>query len=263
MNIDSIRTSFPRPHGPRPLASAFGIVGLSVLAALPTDASQHQGKGSPVTKEFEEAIQLTPNLENGRKLYRVCVTCHGPEAWGTRDGAYPQIAGQLRSVIIKQLADIRAGNRSNPIMRAFTSTRALPGPQAIADVAGYIAQLPMTRHNGEGPSFDLDRGKQLYNDNCTDCHGANGEGDSDKHIPLLYGQHYQYLFRQFEHIRHGMRRNADPDMVEQIKGFRLRDQVDVLTYTSKLKPPKEKLAPPGWTNPDFPYYRRSWHPSLP
>ena len=92
--------------------------------------------------EFDQAIELTPNLENGRALYRTCATCHRPEGWGSVSGGYPQIAGQLPSVLIKQLADFRAGNRDNPIMRAFTSPRSLGGPQEIADVSAYVASLP-------------------------------------------------------------------------------------------------------------------------
>ncbi len=258
MNKKSIAT---RPVSIRQQTPRVAIGGLFLMSI--GLAAQAASVVPSSAEEFEKAIKLTPNIDNGRKLYRVCVTCHGPEAWGTRDGAYPQIAGQLTSVTIKQLADIRAGNRGNPIMRAFTSVRSLGGPQEIADVAGYIEQLPMTRDNGLGPDFDLESGRKLYKDNCTDCHGSNGEGDAEKHIPLIQGQHYQYLFRQFEQIRHGIRRNADPDMVDQIKGFRLRDQVDVLSYTSRLKPPEEKLAPPGWTNPDFPFYRRGWSPKPP
>ncbi|MCK4710711.1 MAG: c-type cytochrome, partial [Gammaproteobacteria bacterium] len=54
-------------------------------------------------ERFEQALELTADLENGRKLYRLCVACHGPEGWGTQNGSYPQIAGQLHTVTIKQL----------------------------------------------------------------------------------------------------------------------------------------------------------------
>ena len=57
---------------------------------------------------------------------------------GAEDGVFPQIAGQHRSVIIKQLADIRAGNRDNPMMYPIAKEAVLGGPQAISDVAAYI-----------------------------------------------------------------------------------------------------------------------------
>lgn len=211
-------------------------------------------------KEFDEALSLTADVENGARLYRNCVACHGAEGWGDINGAYPQIAGQLPGVIIKQLADIRAGNRDNPIMRAFSSERALGEAQSIADVAAYISQLPMTPNNGQATGGDLARGEALYREECADCHGDAGEGDAKRHIPALYGQHYHYLVRQFYWIRNGRRRNADPEMVEQIERFTARDISAVMAYTARLKPPPDKVAEPGWHNPDFPSHWRGWRP---
>lgn len=211
--------------------------------------------------EYQQAIQLEPDLDNGRRIYRKCAICHTPEGWGTESGTYPQIAGQLRSVIIKQLADIRARNRDNPTMYPFTLRENLGGAQDIADVAAYISNLPMTPYNGKGPSYDLALGEALYKDNCAECHGDNGEGDAEDHIPALYGQHHRYLVRQFDWIRLGKRRNSDEKMVKQVEGFTGREVHAVMDYVARLQPPPEKMAEPGWTNPDFPRYsRRGWFP---
>jgi cytochrome c553 len=207
-------------------------------------------------REYEQALKLTPNKENGRKVYKICAVCHTPEGWGLESGAYPQLAGQLATVLIKQLADIRARNRDNPTMFPFTSPQLLGGAQEIADVAAYISELPMSPHNGVGPGNDLALGEQLYKDNCTECHGDQGEGTFEDHIPLIYGQHYRYLLRQFEWIKSERRRNADKKMVKQIHGFTHRDIRAVLDYVSRIKPPTEKLAQPGWRNPDFPKFAR-------
>ncbi|MBE9560839.1 MAG: c-type cytochrome [Proteobacteria bacterium] len=210
--------------------------------------------------EYNAALKLAPDLDNGRELYKMCVACHGPEGWGSRNGSYPQIAGQLPGVSIKQLADIRAGNRDNPIMRAFTTVKVLNGAQDIADVAGYVAALPMSANNGQGNKRYLEQGKEIFLRDCADCHGNKGEGNSKKHVPMIQGQHYQYLLRQYRWIRDGRRRNADKNMVEQIQGYSLRDEKAVLAYTASLKPPEEKRAKPGWQNPDFPRYHRGWQP---
>ena len=206
--------------------------------------------------EVERALHLTPDPENGREVFMLCTVCHLPEGWGSVNGAYPQIAGQLHSVTIKQLADIRARNRDNPTMRPFTSPQLLGGAQEIADVAAYIEKLPMNPQNGVGPGIDLQYGEKLYQDNCTECHGDQGQGDEEDHIPLIQGQHYQYLVRQFEWIRTGKRRNADSKMVKQIQRFSPRDVSVVMDYVSRIRPPAEKLAEPGWLNPDFPNYSR-------
>ena len=60
------------------------------------------------------------------------------------------------------------------------------------------------------------------------------------------------MLRQFEWIRDGKRRNANPDMVKQIKAFSDKDMQMVINYTSRVPVPKEDLAPSkDWLNPDF------------
>jgi cytochrome c553 len=236
------------------------------LVALAATASGPLGAAAPqdiAKAEYEQVMALPPDLENGRDVYLTCAVCHRPEGWGSVDGAYPQIAGQLRTVIIKQLADIRARNRDNPLMYPFSVPRILGGPQSIADVAAYVSQLPMTPQNGVGPGVDLEFGEGLYQEHCSDCHGARGEGDADEHVPAIAGQHYRYLMRQFDMIRIGRRKNSDPKMVEQIKSFGPREQAAVLDYTSRLRPPEDKIAEQGWLNPDFPNYVRSPEPAPP
>ena len=205
--------------------------------------------------EKDAALHLTPDLENGLDVYEVCSACHLPEGWGGKDGTFPMLAGQHRAVLIKQLADIRALNRDNPTMYPFALPASIGDEQALADVVAYIAKLPMNPDNGKGewaegtPEFD--QGKKLFADNCIQCHGDNGEGMADKFYPKIQGQHYNYMARQFEWIRDGKRRNANPDMVKQIKEFSDKEMKMVINYTSRIKVPKEDLGPMGWLNPDF------------
>lgn len=216
--------------------------------AAPAEAPKDWNQGGG---EQDEALNLTPDLKNGRDVYEVCSACHQLNGWGLTDGTFPQISGQHPKVAIKQLADIRALNRDNPTMYPFALPQEIGGAQSIADVAAYIAQLPMNPENGVGPGDDLAHGEQLYKDNCVRCHGETGEGDNEKFYPRVQGQHYNYLKRQYDWIKEGKRRNANPEMVKQIQGFTDKDTIAVLDYVSRLKPPKEMVAEPGWENPDF------------
>lgn len=206
--------------------------------------------------EKDEALTLTPDLENGRDVYEVCAACHLPEGWGTKDGTFPQLAGQHRGVLIKQMADIREGNRDNPTMYPFALPRAIGDAQALADVVAYIETLPMNPEAGKGPwgpdTPEFAKGKELYEINCVKCHSDTGMGDIEKFYPRVNGQHYNYMVRQFEWIRDGKRRNANPDMVEQIKTFSDDDMKMVINYTSWIPVPPDQLAPSAdWLNPDF------------
>jgi len=206
--------------------------------------------------EQDEALHLTPDLTNGIDVYEVCSACHLPEGWGLPDGTFPQLAGQHRGVLIKQLADIRALNRDNPTMYPFALPESIGDAQAIADVVAYIEQLPMNPEPGRGPwepgTPEFEAGKKLYADNCVKCHSETGMGDPAKFYPRINGQHYNYMVRQFEWIRDGKRRNANPDMVKQIKAFSDDEMKQVINYVSWVPIPEEDRAPSAdWQNPDF------------
>jgi cytochrome c553 len=202
-------------------------------------------------REVEQALVLSPDLENGLKVYRDCALCHKPEGWGLESGSVPNIAGQHRRVVIKQLADMRAGYRENVIMAPYSSVESIGGTQSIADVAGYIDTLEMTVASGKGSGEDLELGGGLYRENCARCHGAQGEGDDAAFVPRIQAQHYRYLLRQLESIREGRRQNANPEMAAQIRGLDEREIQAVLDYVSRLEPPEDLRAPPDWHNPDF------------
>ncbi len=234
------------------MTTAIALSGLS-FASSQSDAHAKAAGWNKGGGEQDAALHLTPDLENGLDVYEVCSACHLPEGWGTKEGTFPQLAGQHRKVLVKQLADIRALNRDNPTMYPFALPESIGDEQAIADVTAYIQKLLMNPDNGKGPATaDLAKGKQLYHDNCIKCHGDVGEGDEDKFYPRIQGQHYNYMLRQFEWIRDGKRRNANPDMVEQIKGFTDEDMVNVISYVASIPVPKEDMAPSkDWQNPDF------------
>jgi cytochrome c553 len=201
--------------------------------------------------ELGRARQATPDAGNGLHIFRECAACHTPEASGLESGLVPQLAGQHRAVVIKQLADIRAGNRDNALMLPYATAEVIGGAQSVADVAGYIDALEIGVGNGKGPGEDLELGERLYREKCVDCHGPTGAGNAEEFIPLIEAQHFGYLVRQFQWIRYGKRRNANPDMAARIQEFGERETSAVLDYVSRLEPPEDLRAPPGWKNPDF------------
>jgi cytochrome c553 len=279
-------------------------------------------------EEALEALKLKGDAEEGKEIYTVCAACHFPTGWGDPLGVFPQLAGQHTNVLIKQIADIRAGNRDNPTMYPFAMQ--IEGAQDIRDVCSYIQTLKMNpdiRTGPGGPSWilsnlrkevwpisldalepkvgsenfkklkpleekefnpkegfvdavkkaigagelekhqslileysdwntDLGLGKKLYEDNCVRCHGDHGQGNWKQpvpvpegqkaavdektkmepgYFPVIAGQTYLYLVRQFSWIQIGKRRNANPDMVKQINGFSFLDMKSVVDYACRFK----------------------------
>lgn len=187
---------------------------------------------SEAIAEAVEAGKLEARVDRGRALYEVCAECHLSNGAGTPDGTIPQLAGQHRGVLIKQLMDIRSGLRRNPSMYPYAVR--LDGAQDLADVTAYIETLPIPKDNGKGTGVYLEDGKRLYDKNCLRCHGENGEGSADAFYPRVAGQHYRYLVRQLIDIAGGRRGNANPDMADSVKDFSARDVANVADYVSRI-----------------------------
>jgi cytochrome c553 len=184
-----------------------------------------------------QALQLQGDAGRGAEAFQACQGCHKRGATGTLNGAYPRLAGQHASVLIEQITDIRLGQRTNPKMAPFADEHVLT-TQEIADIAVYLQALPIqNQRDGKGPGNALGRGKELYAKDCAVCHGDRGEGNAQKFIPLLTGQHYAYLLRELGLIRNEKRGNANPDMVKAINSYRDEDLQAVSDYISRLTVP--------------------------
>jgi cytochrome c553 len=191
----------------------------------------------PAPTEKTDVLKLKGDATAGQEAYEVCSACHLANGMGRPDGTLPVVAGQHTQVLIKQMADIRAGQRENPTMYPFATSMT---PQEIADTAAYMNSLKPLTSNGKGAGTSLKRGEELYKKDCQTCHGATGEGDVAKFIPLLAGQHYKYMLRQIGEMREGKRKNADKDMVKVIKPLSDADLDAVSDYMSRLTAAKGK-----------------------
>ena len=123
------------------MKASFLLIGLlSAGVAFAAPPAPHQGgieskdyKWNAQEGEKIEALKLKGDKKNGQEAYEVCGACHLPSGAGRPDGTFPQLAGQHTTVLIKQMADIRAGLRDNPTMYPFAAT--LTDPQELADVS--------------------------------------------------------------------------------------------------------------------------------
>jgi len=226
---------------PTLLLSLFLLPGLA-LAQVPPKKTGIEGAGyvwNAQEGEKIEALHKKGDVKAGKEAYEVCGACHLPSGAGRPDGTFPQLAGQHATVLIKQMADIREGLRDNPTMYPFAKT--LVDPQELADAAAYINSLCIPvdhgKYEGADAATQIAKGKTLYENECKDCHGVNGEGNKEKFYPVIAGQHYKYLLRQMTDIRNGKRRNANPDMVKIIKKYSDDDLVAISAFQSSLTMP--------------------------
>jgi len=189
--------------------------------------------------EFARALALQGDARKGEDTFVICQGCHRVGALGRADGSYPRLAGQHISVLIKQMTDVRSGQRSNPKMLPFADHQAIT-VQEVADIAVFLQGLPVPPTQGQGPGNHLERGRQLYGKDCASCHGPQGQGDAAKFYPRISGQHYRYLQRETILIREGKRHNANPDMIKVIAPYTDEDIGVVTDFISRLPVERSK-----------------------
>jgi cytochrome c553 len=196
---------------------------LAIASASAWAAAPSTDKGDP--------LKLKGDAKNGQEVYEVCSGCHLASGIGRPDGSLPVVSSQHTAVLIKQMVDIRTGHRDNPTMLPFAQSMSA---QEMADAAAYMHTLKLSPKNGKGSGKNVKRGKELYEKDCKSCHGASGEGDEAKFVPMLTGQHFKYMQRQLDEMRAGKRKNADKDMIKVIKAYGDADIEAVTDFMARL-----------------------------
>jgi len=209
--------------------------GLAILLPLMAPAA---GKD-----ELAQAMASKPDAAHGAALYVQCASCHGVDGAGAAEGSTPRIAGQHFPVLLKQLADFRAGRRRDFRMEGLADRHHLAGPQDMADVAAYVSGLGSGGVRGIGDGTHSTAGALLFGARCASCHGADGRGNAARFVPRLAGQHYGYLVRQMYDAVDERRstlvevhaRKIEPLDYDQVRG--------IADYLSRIAPPAPPRAP--------------------
>jgi cytochrome c553 len=191
---------------------------------------------SVAQQEFEEVIHRTPNIEHGAVLFQTCSKCHGPDGAGSRAVGTPEIAGQHFRVLVKQLVDYRHNRRWDFRMEPVAHQHVLADTQAIADLVGYVSDLEWKPAGGIGDGELVGHGQGVYVLRCQVCHGTAGEGDAEKFVPRLAGQHYGYLLREMHDAVEGRRPNFALQHIRLLQKLDRDDFVGLADFLSRANP---------------------------
>lgn len=173
----------------------------------------------------------------GKAKAAACASCHGADG-NSANPEWPKLAGQHDKYLAKQLANFKAGERSNPMM----SPMAAPlSDQDMADIAAYFAG--QTQNGGKADPALVDAGEKLYRGGnatsgvaaCMACHGPNGMGNPQANFPRLSGQHAAYTVNQLKAFRAGQRTNDAGKMMQNIAARMTDDEMKaVASYIEGL-----------------------------
>ena len=150
----------------------------------------------------------------GKSAYAInCSQCHGSGATGAP--GYPNLnddnwlwGGSLKEIHatishgirFQQDEDTRASE-----MPAFGRDEMLNSAQ-ITQIADFVLSLSKREHDVESAKI----GAAIYEENCTACHGAAGQGDREQGAPQLsnvlwlYGSEKADIIKQITNPKHGV-----------------------------------------------------------
>lgn len=139
----------------------------------------------------------------------MCGACHGADGNSLAPN-FPKLAGQGERYLLKQLNDIKSGNRQVVEMTGLLNNLS---DQDLADIAAYYASQKMSVGTAD-PKL-VERGAALFRGGkleegmpaCTGCHSPNGAGLDAAGFPQLGGQHAGYVAKQLTAFREGERSN--------------------------------------------------------
>lgn len=206
----------------------------------------------------QDAFAREPDLRVGEEINELCAGCHGEFGEGGKQGVYPRLAGQPYQFLVDQLLMFRLRTRPNLAMIEYMDERQMPD-EDVQDVSAYLASIELPTRlapiDENAPDFDalarleeakkvlqipraegdVERGGKLYRRECASCHGRDGMGEPDGNVPMLAGQYTDYLWRQVEKYREGLRIHDPSAPQDQLMAEFADDEVrDMFAYLSTL-----------------------------
>ena len=139
----------------------------------------------------------------GETKVATCTACHGPNG-NSVASIYPKLAGLGEKYLLKQMLDVKSGERSIPQMTGMLDNLS---EQDLADIAAfYDAQ---ERQLAGARDEDLELGEKIYRAGnlntgvpaCTGCHTPSGVGNDPAGYPALGGQYADYIASQLRAFR--------------------------------------------------------------
>lgn len=218
-------------------AAAFAYAG-----DTPSELNQRKGSGDP---------------EIGREKSAFCQGCHGEDG-NSASGTFPKLAGQWSDYIQKQFREFQNGARYNETMSDVAVT--VEDFNDLFDITAYFASqkmMPLTPIDpNDTEAIKLYReGDKLFNEGnsedeafrCVKCHGLHGRGEplNNNLFPVLGGQHKEYLVKQLNEFRDGLRDNDRSGMMMRITSRLTKHEIEAIaTYLSSTLPPPAPVPAP-------------------
>ena len=196
-----------------------------------------------------------------------CAGCHGAEG-NSAMPAFPKLAGQHASYLVKQLQAFKKGSRDSPMMSSLAQGLSDEQIQGLADfyAANKISEnaMPVIESDDDDDEDEdeqesdaakekaaakalaqqeqletaLALGEDLYRNGdlerkvsaCIACHGPLGEGNKPAAYPVLKGQHADYLIKTLTDFKKGARDKNPNGMMHMIAKKMTEEEIKAVSY---------------------------------
>lgn len=174
----------------------------------------------------------------GKAKAATCGACHGADGNSLAPN-FPKIAGQGERYLVKQITDIKNGDRQVPEMLGFVMGLS---ETDIADIAAFYASQDAA--GGAADPALVEAGKRIFlggNEEtgvpaCIACHGADGKGMAAAGFPSLAGQHAAYTEKQLMDFYNAKRANDASNVMRDIASRMHMNEIKaVSSYIQGLK----------------------------
>lgn len=179
-------------------------------------------------------VQAAPGPnDNASDKMSICATCHGKAGISTNPMC-PNLAGQHRSYLLKQLHDFKqAKTRNSSVMSGIAATLS---EEDMEKLTTFFSQQKLAE--GTTPERYLKRGEQVYRGGdldkhiaaCIACHGPKGTGNGQAGFPVLSGQRAEYIVQQLKAFKEGRRKNDLNGMMQDISTRMSEDDMQAVAY---------------------------------
>ncbi len=176
--------------------------------------------------------QAAGDAKAGQAKAAMCGACHGADGNSAAPN-FPKLAGQGERYLLKQMNDIKSGNRNILEMTGLLTNMS---EQDMADIAAYFASQNMSV--GAADPALVKAGEALFRGGklaegmpaCTGCHSPNGAGNDAAGFPQLGGQHAQYVAKQLTDFREGNRTNdGDSRLMRSVAAKRSNKDIQAIS----------------------------------
>jgi cytochrome c553 len=142
----------------------------------------------------------------GKNQSAVCQGCHGSEGYSAGP-MFPNLAGQSRIYLETQLKKFKAGERQSPTMKSVAEELS---DEEVQNLAAHFSSLPSKSSGGDATLAKVGKDKAAM---CMGCHGEKLQGNGQ--FPKLAGQRPQYLVKQLNDFKSGVRKAGHMNAVAQ------------------------------------------------